>query len=354
MKLIFGLLFFVFAIASPITAQQLDWGIEASPKAGFLLAHRGVMGHLPEEHALGGELTCFIQTTGKNPYHQRYNFPKIGITLFGSTVGNNKLLGQVYGAYSFIDFPFAKSKRMEFSGRVGCGLSWITKVFDQELNPKDVAMSTHINALLCLGLRYRYFMGRTHIVAGIDLTHCSNGSTRVPNLGINLPYVSLGVGYSFNPMEKIYTEETFQRKRWNISAIGIFSVKEIFPTGGKLYPIYALSIVGKKIFTPKSGIEVAYDLIYKTSILGYKPEIKKTKASITQMGVYCGYVMPLNKLSFVVGMGVYLMDKYNPDDLFYHRVGMRYQLAKNILINLTLKTHWAKADYVEYGIGYTF
>ena len=38
----------------------------------------------------------------------------------------------------------------------------------------------------------------------------------------------------------------------------------------------------------------------------------------------------------------------------YHRVGLRYVFANGININLVLKSHWARADYVEYGIGYTF
>lgn len=334
-------------------SQSREWGIELTPKAGFLMAHRGVMGHLPAQHALGGEISYFIQTNGCKDYQKTYNYPKVGLTLFGSTVGNNDLLGQVYGLYSFIDFPFAKSGRAEFSGRLGAGGSWITKVFDQELNPKDVAMSTHFNALICLGLKYRYYFGKTHLVAGIDLTHCSNGSTKVPNLGINLPYLSLGVGYAFGTAEKNTAPCESVPQNWRLTAIGIFSVKEVFPTGGKKYLIYAFSLVGKKIFGAKKGMEVGLDLIYKTSINAYKPQIHKSKESIAQMGLYCGYVLPLDRLHFVLGMGMYIRDEYFPDSRLYHRLGMRYQVNNKLMINFTLKTHWAKADYVEYGIGYT-
>lgn len=334
-------------------AQSREWGIEITPKAGFLMAHRGVMGHLPQQHALGGEISYFVQTNGSRNYQIAYNYPKVGITLFGSTVGNNLLLGQVYGTYGFIDFPFSKSEKHEFSGRLGAGGGWITKVFNQELNPKDVAMSTHFNALICLGLKYRQYFGKTHVVAGIDLTHCSNGSTKVPNLGINLPYLSFGVGHTFGTRERNTIQEPFVARPWTLTAIGIFSVKEVFPTGGKKYPIYAVSLIGKKIFSPKKGMEVGVDLIYKTSIKAYKPQIPKTKEGIAQMGLYCGYVLPLDQLHFVLGMGLYIRDEYFPDSRLYHRLGMRYQVNNKLMINFTLKTHWAKADYVEYGIGYT-
>jgi hypothetical protein len=35
-------------------------------------------------------------------------------------------------------------------------------------------------------------------------------------------------------------------------------------------------------------------------------------------------------------------------------VGMRYRFDNGLLLNLVLKSHWAKADYVEWGVGYTF
>ncbi len=351
--LLFGFIMFSFSSVS----QKREWGIEMNPKLGFLLAHRGVMGHLPREHAIGGEITYFISTNGTKNYHKAYNFPKVGLTLFGSTVGNNQILGQVIGVYSFIDFPFKKNNSFELSGRLGAGGSWISKVFNQQLNPKNVAMSTHVNALICFGLRSRFYLGetkKTHIIAGIDLTHCSNGSTKVPNLGINLPYISLGLGHTFHQVEKSKSSDSFIPKKWNLTAIGIISTKEVFPTGGKKYPIYAFSLVGKKIFTPKTGMELGLDFIYKTSINAYKPQIHKTKEGIAQLGLYCGYVLPLDKLQFVLGMGLYVRDEYFPDSRMYHRLGMRYQLTDKLLINFTLKTHWAKADYVEYGIGYTF
>ena len=354
MKLLFVILLTSLFICETAFSQSREWGIEANPKVGFLLAHRGVMGHLSKQHAIGGELSYFIQWHGAESYQQAYNYPKVGLTFFGTTTGNRDLLGNFYGLYPFIDFPLAKGKNHEFSGRLGSGLCYMTKVFDQELNPKNVAMSTHINALICLGFRYRMYFGSSHLVLGFDLSHASNGSTRVPNLGVNLPYLSLGYGHSFNKQEKIKTVDDFEGRKWKISAIGIFSVKQIFQTGRKTYPIYALSVVGNKKFTRKAGLELALDFIYKTSINGYKPEIKKTPISIAQAGVYAGYVLPLNKLELIVGMGAYYLDKYNPDDKLYHRVGMRYYVNDHFLINFSLKTHWAKADYVEYGIGYTF
>jgi hypothetical protein len=84
-------------------------------------------------------------------------------------------------------------------------------------------MSTHINALICFGLRSRFYLGiykKNHVLAGIDLTHCSNGSTKVPNLGINLPYVSLGIGHTFQQVNKISKDSILG---WNLLRAWVYS-----------------------------------------------------------------------------------------------------------------------------------
>jgi len=354
MRLIAFAILLRIAAQVPAFGQTHEWGIEVKPKIGFLMAHRGVMSHLPQQHALGGEVSFFFNTAGQKAWHQPYKYPKLGVTLFGSSVGNFDLLGTFWGSYGFIEFPFVKSDRAEFTGKLGCGLAYGTRIFDQELNPKNVAMSTHLNALICLGLQYRKFFGKNSIVAGLDLTHCSNGSTKVPNLGINLPYFSIGYGRVIRALPKQTAPASTVAHDWRFSAIGIFSVKEVFPTGGKKYPVYGFSFLGQKIYNQKTGWEMGFDLIYKTSISAYRSNLVKTKESIAQIGVYTGYVLPLDKLHFVLGMGGYIRDEYFQDSRLYHRLGMRYQVTPHLLINFTLKTHWAKADYVEYGIGYTF
>lgn len=352
-------IFFLMLILNDFLLQAQEkhaFYVETTPKLGFLLAHRGVMGHVPESHAFGNELSVGFEADGSKEWHKFYNFPRYGLTLYNSTVGNNDILGTCHGLFSFIEFPFEKSKKFEFSGKIACGLSYNSKVYDIELNPKNVALSTHINTLVSFGLQSRFFVGKNHFLLGIDLTHASNGATKVPNLGINLPYVKVGFGRTFGNRIQADSVSTFLTDKWQFYTMGIFSVKQVFPTGGKTYPIYALSAQAYKKTGDKSGVEFALDFIYKTSILDYKRDLypDKTKASIGQMGVYVGYALPLDRLRFVTGMGVYILDKYNPDDAFYHRVGMRYLATKNLLINLSLKSHWAKADYVEYGIAYVF
>ena len=339
---------------------QHEWSVGFVPKTGFLAAHRGTMGHLPKDRIFCGEIRFTKRLYGTDFWHDNYRNPMVGTALYGSNLGNKEYLGYGFGAYGFIEFPMVRNTKSYLSWKMGCGLGYVNKVFDQELNPKNDGISTHVNALICLGVNGHWrFADRLSLIYGFDLTHFSNGSTRMPNLGLNIPTISLGMGYHWDdkkalkvPQQQMVRTAFF--KEWKLTTVGIFSTKQAFPTGGKNYPVFANNTFLWKQFKPKVGMEIGLDLISKQSLFRYRDYIPKTQLSIFQIGAYSTYILPLNRLKFVVGMGCYIKDRYDSDNEFYHRVGMRYQFDNGLLINMVLKTHWAKADYVEYGVGYTF
>lgn len=337
-----------------------EWSFGIRQKTGFLAAHRGTMGHLPKDHIFCGEISATKRLHGTQNWHEAYRDPLVGVTLYGSNLGNKEILGYGAGVYSFIEFPMWRNSENFLSYKMGAGLGYVNKVFHQELNPKNDGTSTHVNALLVLGVMGRWRFAKDYaLLYGLDLTHFSNGSTKVPNLGLNIPTVSVGLAYYRHekPRDRVaqeVIEKTPFFSNWAWTNVAIVSTKESFPTGGKNYPIFALNTFVSKKFRPKVGMEVGLDFISKQSLFNYRPYIPKTQLSIFQVGAYSTFVLPLDRLKFVLGMGVYLKDRYDMDNELYHRVGMRYQFDNGLLLNMVLKTHWAKADYVEYGIGYTF
>lgn len=347
---------FVLLSSISFTQNKNEWGFEYRQKVGFLAAHHGVMAHLAVNQAYAGEFSFFIHTKGKKQWHSACNYPTIGATFFAGSVGNDQILGKFYGTYGFIDFPFVNEKHVEFSGKLAAGLGYGTKVFDQQLNPKNVAMSTHLNAQICLGLKTTYKFHRNKISLGIDMTHFSNGANKTPNLGINLPYASLSYARIIRtaPKDSIYHPNHAPFRKWLLGTTIIGSSKEIFPTGGKKYGVFALSTSLRYFTKPKVGLEVSFDIISKQAIMGYRPEIQKSQWDILQMGIFTGYLLPLDRFHFVLGMGWYVKDKYRPEDAMYHRVGFRYYFDNGLNAQIVLKSHWARADYVEWGLGYTF
>ena len=354
MKKLLLVLILLSAISS--NAQEESW-LDFRLKGGFLLAHRSIMGHLANEHALAGELSYIRRGSGEKAWHEAFHNPTYGGTLFFGSTGNRELMGYYTGLYSFMSVPFVRYKGYTFSGKMGAGIGYGSKVYDpsDSLLILSMAVSTHFSVQVVLGVESRFEFGNHSVSLGMDMTHFSNGATKVPNLGLNLPFVSLGYGYKIkeSKIDSAFQVKPFE-KQWQLGAVGILSMKEVHPTNGKKYPVYGFNLVGRRMFKPAVGMEVSFDFISKQAIFGYQTAVPKTQAEIIQLGVFCGYLLPMDKLHVVVGMGYYVKDKFQPEDFLYHRVGMRYVFNNGVNINLVLKSHWARADYVEYGIGYTF
>jgi len=331
-----------------------DLWLEAKGKAGFLVAHRSVMGHLATEHAFAGEVSCYFRPKNRKLWHQAYGNPLIGITGFFGTVGNREVLGEYFGVTSFLSMPIIDTKHYLFSFKVGAGLGYGTKHFDIEKNQLNNVIGSAVNVQICMGVESRILFGNNSVNISLDMTHFSNGATKVPNLGLNIPYLGVGYGHLIKKgIDTNFVHDAY-KKRWEYGLIGIASLKEIYPTGGKKHPVFAASLIGRRFFNQKAGMEASFDVISKQAIFGYHSDVRKTQSEIIQLGMFVGYILPLDRFHMLLGMGVYVRDKYKPESVVYHRVGMRYVFDNGININCVLKTHWARADYVEYGIGYTF
>jgi len=352
-----------FLAGSTLAQQNFEKALEYRQKIGFLAAHRGVMAHLPQNIAHANELSLLFRTRGHKTYQSKYRYPTYGTTLFFGTVGNNKVLGKFVAVYGFADIPMVRVKHYHMDFRLSLGLGFHNSPYDPVKNPMNVALGSKFNGNICLGMKHNYHFGMNAITFSIDLTHFSNAAFTVPNFGINVPYLSLGYARTIVPVDATkfnskdgvpQTPMSMPYNRWLYSATFIFNGKQMMPIGGRRYPVYGLNLSAKRIFNHKAGLELDFDLFSKQAILDYEPFIRKSQWDILQMGLYAAYLVPLDRFHFVFGMGAYIRDKYSPEDPVYHRIGARYYLKNGIILNLTLKSHFARADYLEYGIGYTF
>lgn len=348
---------FLLVIPLNLYSQVSNWSLEFRQKVGFLAAHRVTMAHLPERLAFPVEFSWIIKPSGTKKWHQTYKLPEHGISLFHGPVGNDKILGRFTGIYGFIQIPIIKpTNSFRLDWQFGTGLGYTPKIYDPIENPKNIAIGSHINGLMCLGIYSKYYFGMNKLSFAIDITHFSNGAFRVPNLGVNVFCASLSYSRnigSFNS-NKNFTSLDDKFKMWNIGATAIFTVKETYNDNPKKYPVYGLNIFARKIFNPKAGIELSLDLISKQAVKAYFPEIPKSQWDIFQMGIFAAYLLPIDHLHFVFGMGAYIKDKFQPEDPLYHKIGVRYQFNNGFNAQWILKTHFGRADYFEAGIGYSF
>jgi hypothetical protein len=315
------------------------------------------MAHLPERVAYPFELVWYRKLNGKKNWHKTYRQPEQGVSLYHGSVGNDSILGKFTGLYGFIHIPIIRpSESFRLDWQFGTGLGYTPKIYDPINNPKNIAIGSHINGLICLGLYSKHYFGRNKISLGLDITHFSNGAFGVPNLGINIFYGSFSYARSLGKIKEyeriLPLEDKF--KNWTVGATGIFMMKETYNDNPKKYPVYGLNLYIRKLLATKAGVEISLDLISKQAIKAYFPEIPKSQWDIFQMGLFAAYLLPIDHFHFVFGMGAYIKDKFQPEDPIYHKIGVRYQFNNGINLQWVLKTHFGRADYSEAGIGYSF
>ena len=350
------LLYCTISFISIGVRAQSDWGYSYQLKTGTLAAHRGSMADLPQQLAWASEFSFFKHLHQRDSWVEDYKDPTVGTTLFIGSVGNNDVLGRFVALYGFSELPLFVLKHFELSWKFGTGLAVTNRKFDPIFNPDNIAIGSHLNMMIVMALKAQYRLKKSSYSIGLDITHFSNSAFKVPNLGLNVPYLSLGYSRKIGNVRRFLSDKksTFIRKKIYFGVSGMASLKELMPYGDRKYAIYAGNVLARSILAPKAGFEIGLDVFSNQSHFDFEPLVTKTQWSLLQLGIYSAYFVPMNHIHFVFGMGAYVRDWYKPNGPIYHRIGVRYQWFNGLFGHMAIKSHWAKADYLELGIGFIF
>lgn len=328
---------------------------------GFIIPVRESMSHLIKAHTLAYELNIGKSTLGNREWHHIYKYPIIGFSYYHADLGNKDVLGNADAVLPYINFPLYQSPKFLFSFRFACGLGWLSKSFDRIDNYKNNAIGSSLNAAINPNAETSLKISRQILLhANIGLMHFSNGTFRVPNLGINIPSASLGFSYLWNQHNTVLNKQDTLRKtdsRIRFNMILALGNKEAYPPAANKFFTYTFSFTALKTLSAKSRMGLGSDLFYDSSLI-YKFEQDSTpinrNSEVLRAGIHLTHELMIARLSIVTQMGTYLISKWKYDGIFYHRLGFKYFFYKDLFANLSLKTHFAKADFVEWGLGYNF
>jgi hypothetical protein len=356
LKKSFYLLSGFFLMCTQLSAQ---YSLEAKAHFGFVIPHRNGVDNLIQDHVQGLEINLEKQTSGLKHWHHQWNLPKVGLSFYGADLGNPKQLGYSFSLFPYIKFSTSEDRRLMFQLKMGSGIGYVTKAFDPDENHKNVMIGSRGNISAGITGETRYqFSKNLSASAGLSLMHYSNASYKVPNLGINLPSISLGLDYAFNRIETQDPIDSLLKKgRFEGVIYGTFGLKENYPIGRKKYPIFGVSTQVSKYFGYRSKVSGTFDIFYNTSIIPQdepQPSSLGEMVSATAQGFMLSYGMNIDKLSLSFGQGIYIRSKYSIDSSFYHRIAASYVLNNRIALRWVVKTHFFKADNFEIGIGYRF
>ncbi|CAN5349431.1 hypothetical protein BH10BAC1_BH10BAC1_09660 [soil metagenome] len=359
---VFLFLLSVNSVAQDSTKKKKDFVLMVDGHCGYIISHRGSIVHLIKGQIGGAELNYIFRTSGKQPWQAMHSYPDFGVSYMHLYLANPAEIGNLDAVYPYVNLRVNKMRRsVKMYVRVGVGLAWMSKPFDRITNHKNNAIGSYLNGFVNLRFSSSYMLSPSwRLDAGVGLTHASNGAVKTPNLGLNMATINLGLGYVFGNKKLVMRNDSVFPKiihRWHPSIISTFGFKELEHPLGNKYLSYSASanLYYSTGYKSKfgTGVEFVYSNANRKKLESDSISTERIK-DVLKIGVKGGYAFVIDRLSIPIDFGIYVYQNDRLNERFFHRIGFRYMVTKHVIANVTLYTHWAKADYFEWGVGYEF
>lgn len=356
-KLAIATVLLTFLTGSLKAQQSIDNGsLSLRWHGGFLFAHHPDMRHLVTRHLQGFELNYQRRFSGQKDWHHAYNMPSWGIS--GLVVpGVNPKVGSALAVFPYYYLPLTGDKSVQLNIKVGAGLGVLTKRYKRVENHKNNAISTHLNAAIQLGLDLRVkILPRLNWETGLFITHLSNGAVRMPNLGLNFITVSSGVSYRLSPTPQPATQNApFERNKniqWSLFAGA--GLKQSQVGQSHILPAVTVQLLAEKRLTRKFSLGAGAELNYNKALpLVYEAKnVVAGPAAPLRGGLLVSTTFHFGRMALFVQAGGYVLDTALLDGRIFNRFGIRHDVTDRLRLNLSLRTHFAKADHFEVGLVY--
>ncbi|MBC7554434.1 MAG: acyloxyacyl hydrolase [Taibaiella sp.] len=340
---------------------------EANVFTGKVIKHTSKF-HLPiPELSTGIDINIARQTYGRKDWEQRRRYPFIGIGITYTNYGIDSVYGRCIGIYPNITLPLIRTKKLEWTIRIGNGIGYVTKRYGRHPITDTInnAIGSHINDYFSFNTDIRYHINKHwDVQAGINFTHISDASYHQPNLGINLLGQHIGVRYYPVSRTPAYIHKDLKplSRRWLLEARGAMAFTQSDAPYGPLFPVYMASVYGSKRWISKNkafaGIDYSYHegtaaFLKNNEILPGKEANNSYKSS-----VFIGNEFLMGRVGVMLQLGFYLKQTYLKQDIYYQKIGGNFYLVqkekgfiKEFFITGLLKTHKSVAELAEFGIG---
>ncbi len=327
---------------------------------GNTALHNNDILHLISGHPEGFIFSWNKETFGENAWEQRYNYPDYGASFLYQDLKNNKL-GENYGLYAHYNFYFFKRNLIL---RIAQGIAHNTNPYDKIDNPKNIAFGTPILSATYLMLNYKknYIFNNIGLQSGLTFTHYSNANVKAPNTSINTIAFNVGLIYNLKDTSQEFIKDLDDKKftqpiKYNLAFRTGVNQSDIIGSGQ--FPFYILSAYADKRLSHISAIQFGADvffsnflkeLIYYQSV-SFPEENVSGNEDYRRVGLFAGHELFINKTSIETQLGYYVYYPFNFEGRTYIRIGLKHYFGNNIFGAVTLKSHGAKAEAVELGIG---
>ena len=357
---------------SDLSQNRITNHLSVGIMKGFLMPHHEDMQQM-YAHIQGVQLQ-YLSTdltwennkkfkTGSIKYAQRLGFVFSAIDL-GTNISGKAFSG---GLLISTDLIGNKGNKIDWrsSLKLALGLGYLTQKYDAITNSENRAIGSHINGYMQLGLSIEKNIYKNSMMfLEFGLAHFSNACWKFPNLGVNLPYFQVGIGYPLNLCPSIKNLDKQKQLNqqlsflpWRKSVSIRLGKKEIDLDDDRVFFNGVLEFALENWISKKSNFRYAisyfHDRTYQFKKFDKMPNY--SFAGTSEITVSAGYETRFGKFGIITDFGIYL---YKPDfkkkTAYFEGIGCSYAINSNYKAVVRLKANKTIADFAEFGLTYLF
>ncbi|HLZ16089.1 MAG TPA: acyloxyacyl hydrolase [Cyclobacteriaceae bacterium] len=326
---------------------------------GSFMANKPKLQYVQDSHTMLAELDILARTYGRHSWEQPSNYPQIGLAFLYGQSGASRYIGHLAAILPFMNFSLYKTGGFSTDLRLAVGPAWVEKIFDHVNNYQNMVIGSHLNACLNILFSSRIrILPRTDLDLGISFTHISNGSFKLPNMGLNIPALSAGIRYDLHS-DQVKIRRSFPpvKKKINYYFYASIAGKQSLPLGSARYLVNIFNLEALRDFSRTGriggGINMTLDRAQSVEV-PYSPVFAFDRSKSQWQGsVYLAYEYVIGNLSLPLQVGYYLYNNY-PVNSIYQNIGIKYRFASHWTAAFALKAHMGNGDFIQWGIGYKF
>lgn len=298
----------------------------------------------------------------------------------------NKELGNPNTFYIFQGAPIARiSSRLTFNYEWNLGLTFGWHPYNSDTNPDNKVIGSKVTAYIYANLYLRLLLNKDiDFMAGVSLTHFSNGNTKYPNSGLNVFGVRMGLAYYINRDQNIkkrseYIASKFKKHiSYDLVFFGAWKRRGIALDDGlyalpNAYGVFGFNFNPMYNFNPWFKTGASLDYIYDSSANLYLEDyvipygsnssdesefdhIRKPSA-FKQMALGLSYrlefVMPY--FSINIGLGSNILNNKGDLSGIYQTIALKMGVTRNLFLHIGYNLRKFKnPNSLMLGIGYRF
>ncbi len=356
------LIYFFYCSAHAQIESKAYYTLDVNNFYGTVLKHNPDISHLITGHPSGVILSFQRKTFGDSAWQRLYNHPDYGVSFIYQDL-DNEFLGKHLGLFVHYNFYFFNRLLML---RIGQGGSYATNPYDEDDNFRNVAYGTHLvsASYALLNFKKENIIQGLGLQAGLGVLHYSNGNTKAPNKSTNTLFLNAGLTYALDEdiPERVEKEQGLSKgaEPFGYGFILRSGVNESDVVGSGRFPFYTLGAFMDKRLNKKSAIQLGAEVFFSKALerfidfraVGGFNDGTTGDEDAKRVGIYLGHELRVNKISVITQLGYYVYYPYDFEGQTYLRAGLQYYLTKNVFGTFTVRSHAAKAEAMEFSIGY--